>query len=106
MIGIFDSGLGGLTAVAELRKALPNADYVYFGDTARIPYGTRSVETIRSYALQDCRFLMSMGVTSILAACGTVSTNALDTLRASFNVPIVGVVEGAAKKAAQDNSRP
>ena len=101
MIGIFDSGLGGLTAVAELRKALPNADYIYFGDTARIPYGTRSVETIRSYALQDCRFLMSMGVTSILAACGTVSTNALDTLRASFNVPIVGVVEGAAKKAAQ-----
>ena len=100
MIGIFDSGLGGLTAVAELRKALPAADYIYFGDTARIPYGTRSVETIRSYALQDCRFLMSMGVTSILAACGTVSTNALETLRASFNVPIVGVVEGAAKKAA------
>lgn len=100
MIGIFDSGLGGLTAVAELRKALPEADFVYFGDTARIPYGTRSVETIRSYALQDCRFLTSMGVTSILAACGTVSTNALDTLRASFNVPIVGVVEGAAKKAA------
>lgn len=101
MIGIFDSGLGGLTAVEELRKVLPRADYVYFGDTARIPYGTRSVDTIRSYALQDCRFLVSQGVTSILAACGTVSTNALDILRATFDLPIVGVVEGAAKKAAQ-----
>lgn len=101
MIGIFDSGLGGLTAVEELRKAMPQADYVYFGDTARIPYGTRSVETIRAYALQDCRFLMSLGVTSILVACGTVSTNALDVIRQSFNVPVVGVVEGAAKKAAR-----
>lgn len=101
MIGIFDSGLGGLTAVEELRKAMPNADFVYFGDTARIPYGTRTVETIRAYALQDCRFLMSQGVTSILVACGTVSTNALDIIRATFPVPVVGVVEGAAKKAAQ-----
>ena len=100
MIGIFDSGLGGLTAVEELRKAMPNADFIYFGDTARIPYGTRSVDTIRNYALQDCRFLMSQGVTSILAACGTVSTNALDIIRATFPVPVVGVVEGAAEKAA------
>ncbi len=100
MIGIFDSGLGGLTAVEELRKAMPEADFVYFGDTARIPYGTRTVETIRAYALQDCRFLMSQGVTSILVACGTVSTNALDIIRATFPVPVVGVVEGAAKKAA------
>lgn len=100
MIGIFDSGLGGLTAVEELRKAMPNADFIYFGDTARIPYGTRSVDTIRNYALQDCRFLMSQGVTSILAACGTVSTNALDVIKSTFSVPVVGVVEGAAKKAA------
>jgi len=100
MIGIFDSGLGGLTAVEELRKAMPNADFIYFGDTARIPYGTRSVDTIRNYALQDCRFLMSQGVTSILVACGTVSTNALDIIRSTFPVPVVGVVEGAAKKAA------
>lgn len=101
MIGIFDSGLGGLTAVEELRKAMPDADFVYFGDTARIPYGTRTVDTIRAYALQDCRFLMSQGVTSILVACGTVSTNALDIIKATFPVPVVGVVEGAAKKAAE-----
>lgn len=105
MIGIFDSGLGGLTAVEELRKAMPNADFVYFGDTARIPYGTRTVETIRAYALQDCRFLMSRGVTSILVACGTVSTNALDIIRKTFPVPVVGVVEGAAKKAASVASK-
>lgn len=105
MIGIFDSGLGGLTAVEELRKAMPEADFVYFGDTARIPYGTRTVETIRAYALQDCRFLMSLGVTSILIACGTVSTNALDIIRSTFPVPVVGVVEGAAKKAAEIASK-
>ncbi len=101
MIGIFDSGLGGLTAVEELRKVMPDADFIYFGDTARIPYGTRSVETIRNYALQDCRFLMSQGVTSILVACGTVSTNALDIIRSTFPVPVVGVVDGAAFKAAE-----
>jgi glutamate racemase len=103
MIGIFDSGLGGLTAVEELRKAMPEADFVYFGDTARIPYGTRTVETIRAYALQDCRFLMSQGVTSILIACGTVSTNALDVIRSTFPVTVVGVVEGAAKKFVDKN---
>ena len=105
MIGIFDSGLGGLTAVNELKAALPDENFIYFGDTARIPYGTRSVDTIRSYALQDCRFLVSKGVDAILVACGTVSTNALDTLRAAFDLPIVGVVEGAAKKAAEIASR-
>ncbi len=100
MIGIFDSGVGGLTAVESLRKVIPDGDFVYFGDTARIPYGTRSVETIRSYALQDCRFLMSRGVNAILVACGTVSTNALDIIRETFPVPAFGVVEGAAEKAA------
>ena len=73
-IGIFDSGLGGLTAVKELEFLLPNESFVYFGDTGRIPYGTKSRETINKYAAQDIRFLKSHHVKAILAACGTVSS--------------------------------
>lgn len=73
-IGVFDSGLGGLTTVAELRKILPNEDIVYFGDTGRVPYGTRSREIIEKYAMQDITFLRSMDVKFIISACGTVSS--------------------------------
>ena len=73
-IGIFDSGLGGLTAVKELVKVLPNENIVYFGDTARVPYGNRSKKTIIKYAEQDASFLLSKGVKMIIAACGTVSS--------------------------------
>ncbi|PKM62826.1 MAG: glutamate racemase [Firmicutes bacterium HGW-Firmicutes-21] len=100
-IGIFDSGLGGLTAVNEIRRLMPDEDFIYFGDTARIPYGTRSLEVIKKYSLQDCRFLVSKGVKAILVACGTVSSNALELLKSSFSLPIIGVVEGAAKRAAE-----
>lgn len=100
-IGIFDSGLGGLTAVSEIQKLMPHEDYIYFGDTARIPYGTRSTEVIKKYSLQDCRFLISKGVKAILVACGTVSSNALDLLQKSFSLPIIGVIEGAAKRTAE-----
>jgi len=72
-IGIFDSGLGGLTAINEIKRLMPNEDYIYFGDTARIPYGTRSKEVIKKYSMQDCRFLISKNVKAILVACGTVS---------------------------------
>lgn len=99
-IGIFDSGLGGLTAINEIKRLMPNEDYIYFGDTARIPYGTRSKEVIKKYSMQDCRFLISKNVKAILVACGTVSSNALDLLQKSFSLPIIGVIEGAAKKAA------
>lgn len=99
MIGIFDSGLGGLTALREAVRLLPGRDIVYFGDTGRIPYGTRSRETIIRYARQDMRFLCSEGVDVVLAACGTVSSTALDTLRQEFDLPIIGVVEGAAEAA-------
>jgi len=100
-IGIFDSGLGGLTAVSETLRLMPDEDYIYFGDTARIPYGTRSTEVIRKYSMQDCRFLISNNVKAILVACGTVSSNALGMLQNSFDLPIVGVIEGAAKRAAE-----
>jgi len=100
-IGIFDSGLGGLTAVSEIQRLMPDEDFVYFGDTARIPYGTRSRDVIKKYSMQDCRFLVEKGVKAILIACGTVSSNALDLLTESFSLPIIGVVEGAAKRAVE-----
>lgn len=79
-IGIFDSGLGGLTAVKELRKVLPNEKILYFGDTGRVPYGTRSAQTIAKYAKQDINFLLKQNVKMIVAACGTVSSNAKQVL--------------------------
>lgn len=100
-IGIFDSGLGGLTAISEIQRLMPDENYIYFGDNARIPYGTRSREVIKKYSMQDCRFLISKGVKAILIACGTVSSNALDSLLDNFTLPIIGVVEGAAKRAVE-----
>ena len=98
-IGVFDSGLGGLTAVRQLLLTLPNENIVYFGDTARVPYGTRGEETIIKYAISDVNFLLTQNVKCVLVACGTVSTVALDALRSRFSVPIDGVVEAAAAAA-------
>jgi len=102
LIAIFDSGLGGLTAVRELRSLVPGASYIYFGDTGRVPYGTRSRSTIIKYALQDMRFLLAAerDISAVLVACGTVSSTAMDVLRESFRLPIFGVVETAAAAAA------
>lgn len=101
-IGVFDSGLGGLTAVRELLRLLPQEDIVYFGDTGRVPYGTRSRETIIKYAEQDIRFLQTLDVKAILVACGTVSTNAdLAQLSRQYHLPILGVVDPAAQRAAR-----
>lgn len=99
-IGVFDSGLGGLTAVKELIKCLPNEDIVYFGDTGRVPYGTRSKETIIKYAAQDAKFLLNRNVKMIIAACGTVSSVASD-LGESLPVMFSGVLEPTAKAAAK-----
>lgn len=98
-IGVFDSGLGGLSAVRHMQDLLPGEDIIYFGDTGRVPYGTRSRDTIRRYADEDCRFLLSKGVKYIIAACGTVSSVAPDLL-SSLPVPAIGVVEPTAKAAA------
>ena len=99
MIGIFDSGLGGLTALRETVRLLPHRDIIYFGDTGRVPYGNRSPEIITQYALQDMRFLCAQGVDIVLAACGTVSSTALCAIRGEFDLPVIGVVEGAAHAA-------
>ncbi len=95
MLGVFDSGLGGLSSIKELSHCLPNEDIIYFGDTGRVPYGTRSSEIITQYALQDARFLMQFSPRAILVACGTVSSVAMDALRENFDVPILGVVDAA-----------
>ena len=100
-IGVFDSGLGGLTAVRSLRQILPEEDLIYFGDTARVPYGGRSRETLLRYARQDIRFLRTHDLKAILIACGTVSTTSLDTLQAENDLPIVGVVEPTCRRALQ-----
>ena len=97
-IGVFDSGLGGLTVVRQPLATLPGEDIVYFGDTGRVPYGTRSPETIEKYTRQDCRFLLSKGVKLIIAACGTVSSVASHILR-ELPVPAMGVVEPTADAA-------
>ncbi|MCL2157904.1 MAG: glutamate racemase [Oscillospiraceae bacterium] len=99
-IGIFDSGLGGLCAVREAQRLLPFEDIIYFGDSGRVPYGSRSYETIKKYGRQDANFLKSKGVKIILAACGTVSSVAMDYLKESFSdIPIIGVVEAACEQA-------
>ena len=99
-IGVFDSGLGGLTVVRQLLRQLPGEDICYFGDTGRVPYGSRSKEIIAKYARQDCRFLMGMDVKMIIAACGTVSSTAPHVL-AELPLPAIGVVESAADAAAR-----
>lgn len=90
-IGVFDSGLGGLTAVKELEEILPGESIVYFGDTGRVPYGSRSREIVRSYARQDMKFLISRNVKAVLAACGTVSSTAQD-IGATLPVPYFDVI--------------
>jgi len=99
-IGVFDSGLGGLTALRSLSRILPGEDIIYFGDTGRVPYGGRSRETIMKYARQDIAFLRSFDIKAVLAACGTVSTNGLDEIAARSDIPVFGVVEAAAAAAA------
>jgi glutamate racemase len=98
-LGVFDSGLGGLTVVRALRQALPRERIVYLGDTARVPYGTRSAETVLRYARGCARVLIERGVKGIVVACNTVSAVALDMLRAELDLPVLGVVEPGARAA-------
>lgn len=99
MIGVFDSGIGGLTVVKELFKKLPDAGLIYFGDTARYPYGNKSKETIERYSLENARFLISRGAKIIVVACNTASALAIDALRREINVPIFEVITPAVQKA-------
>src|SRR5262245_23693638 len=98
-LGVFDSGLGGLTVVRALCRALPDERIVYLGDTARVPYGTRSAETVIRYARGCSRVLVERGVKGLVVACNTVSAVALDMLRAELDLPVLGVVEPGARAA-------
>ena len=95
-IGVFDSGIGGLTVVKALMEDLPSESIVYFGDTARVPYGTKSKSTIVRFSLENVEFLLRFGVKCIVIACNTSSSCALPTLRKYFKVPIVGVIRPGA----------
>ena len=99
-IGVFDSGLGGLSCVRELEQRMPGESIIYFGDTGRVPYGSRSREIITRYARQDAAFLRTFDLKALVIACGTVSTTAIDTLQREHDIPVVGVVEPSAKQAA------
>lgn len=99
-IGVFDSGVGGLTVLRALREALPHESFLYLGDTARLPYGTKSDQTVERYAKQAAQVLVDRGVKLLVVACNTVSAVAVDTLRGKFGpLPVVGVVEPGAEAA-------
>ncbi len=98
-IGIFDSGVGGLTVVKQMLRKLPYEEIVYLGDTARVPYGTKSPETIKRFAVENAEFLMRFKVKLIVVACNTASSTSLDILREKFDIPIVGVIKPGAEKA-------
>jgi glutamate racemase len=99
-IGVFDSGFGGLTVLKALLQLIPEADYAYFGDTARLPYGSKSVETVARYAVEAAHFLEGNGATLLVIACNTATALALDRITAASHVPVVGVVEPGAEAAA------
>lgn len=98
-IGIFDSGVGGLTVYRALHEALPREHFVYLGDTARIPYGTKSLATVERYAVENARFLDSHGIKLLVVACNTASALALPAIRRSVNVEVLGVIEPGARAA-------
>ena len=99
-IGVFDSGFGGLTVLKALLELLPGCDYLYFGDTARLPYGSKSVETVARYAVEAAHFLEHRGAQLLVIACNTATALALDKINAAASVPVVGVVEPGAERAA------
>jgi glutamate racemase len=104
-IGIFDSGVGGLTVVAAVRAALPRESIVYLGDTARVPYGTRSADVVQRYASNCARFLQEQGAKLLVVACNTATAHALTHLQATLPIPVVGVIEPGARLAARTSSR-
>lgn len=101
-LGFFDSGVGGLTVVRAAQQLLPHEDIIYLGDTARVPYGSKSPETIRQFAAEDVQFLLGHGVKAIVVACNTATAHALPALRETFRIPILGVIESGVEAALAD----
>ena len=100
-IGIFDSGVGGLTVVKEIINLLPDEKLIYLGDTARVPYGIKSKDTVIKYAQSNADFLLSKGIKILVVACNTASAFSLDTLKEELSIPVIGVIDPGAKKAAE-----
>ncbi|MDM7992146.1 MAG: glutamate racemase [Candidatus Fermentibacter sp.] len=100
-IGVFDSGIGGLTVVREITRQLPDESVIYFGDTARVPYGSKSPETVIRFSLEDSAFLLRKGVKLLVAACNTASSVSMPALRGGSSVPVIGVIEPGASAAAR-----
>src|SRR3989338_5139071 len=98
-IGIFDSGIGGLTVLKAVRRELPEEDVVYFGDTAHLPYGTKSKETITKFSLDNVGFLQNLGAKMVIVACNTASALALYALKEKFSLPLIGVIEPGVRAA-------
>jgi glutamate racemase len=98
-IGIFDSGIGGITVLKEILDLVPGADFLYLGDSARLPYGTKSPKTIVRYSVQCAEFLVAKGIDMLVVACNTASSHALPDLRAMFPIPVIGVVESGSRAA-------
>ncbi len=101
-IGVFDSGVGGLTVLKELIRQVPQADYLYFGDTARLPYGSKSAETVAKYTISACKFLRQDGAEMMVIACNTATSLALPEITKAMDVPVIGVVEPGADAAATE----
>lgn len=100
-IGVFDSGVGGLTVLRELMKTLPHEDILYIGDTARVPYGTKSAETVSRYAVQNTNFLIKKNIKLLVVACNTASSLSLPCLEERFHIPVVGVIRPGAASTIQ-----
>lgn len=100
-IGIFDSGIGGLTVLKQIHAVLPAEDTIYLGDTARVPYGIRSPETVTRYSFENARFLLSRNIKLLVIACNTASSVSLEAIRNTFPAPVIGVIEPGAKAAAR-----
>ena len=103
-IGVFDSGVGGLTVLKQLKKQLPNQRFIYLGDTARVPYGNRSPETIIRFSTENALFLLEKEIKLLIIACSTVSAIAIDTLRSYSPIPIIGVIEPGIQKTLKTSS--
>jgi glutamate racemase len=103
-IGVFDSGIGGLTVLKELLTRLPGESFVYFGDTARVPYGTKSPETVLKFSRENVTFLLDQSVKFIVVACNTASAEAVPRLQREFRIPIVGVIEPGARAAVKKSA--
>ena len=104
-IGIFDSGLGGLTVLKELKMILPNESFIYFGDTAHLPYGTKSKETIIEYSMQICKFLINQNVKLIIVACNTASALSIEILEKNISIPIINVIDPCIENAIQTTTK-